>query len=160
MKRTFAAVIAVVTAGTSISLAAAGAAAARPGTAPAPTATLRVVPAWTYQDGGKIAVIAACSARTDLRVVTSRMLPGPVTLSTGGNLLIKLTHKTDPGKYAIMLFCMGTNKQIDTMDRKSVRIREILRGFRQPDAPALPKHFKPNVTVSSGPPAPARLGKK
>ena len=127
---------------------------ARPGRVP--SATLRVVPAWTYQDGGKIAVIAACSERADLRVVTSKMLPSPVTLRKGGKLLIKLTHKTRPGKYAIMLFCMGMNKQIDSVDMKSVRIRKLLGGFRQPDPPALPKHFKPNVTVSSGPPAPAK----
>ena len=155
MKRTFAAVIAAVTASTSIWLAAAATAGARPGPA-APSATLRVVPAWTYQDGGKIAVIAACSERADLRVVTSKMLPRPVTLRKGGKLLIKLTHKTHPGKYAIMLFCMGKNKQIDAVDMKSVRIRKLLGGFWQPDPPALPKHFTPNVTVSSGPPAPAK----
>ena len=114
------------------------------------------MPAWTYQDGGKIAVIAACSERADLRVVTSKMLPSPVTLSKGGKLLIKLTHKTHPSKYAIMLFCTGKNKQTDVLDMKSVRIRELLAGFRQPDPPALPKHFTPNVTVSSGPPAPAK----
>ena len=155
MKRTFAAVIAAVTASTSIWLTAAATAVARPAAAE-PSATLRVVPAWTYQDGGKIAVIAACSERADLRVVTSKMLPSPVTLSKGGKLLIKLTHKTHPSKYAIMLFCTGKNKQTDVMDVKSVGIRELLAGFRQPDPPALPKHFTPNVTVSSGPPAPAK----
>ena len=91
------------------------------------------MPTWTYQDGGKIAVIAACSERADLRLVTSKMLPSPVTLRKGGKLLIKLTHKTRPGKYAIMLFCMGKNKQIDSMDMKSVRIRKLLGGFWQPD---------------------------
>ena len=134
MKRTFAAVIAAVTASTSIWLATAAAAAPGPRLAPgprrpAPSATLRVVPTWTYQDGGKIAVIAACSERADLRLVTSKMLPSPVTLRKGGNLLIKLTHKTRPGKYAIMLFCMGKNKQIDSMDMKSVRILKLLGGF-------------------------------
>ena len=88
------------------------------------------------------------------------MLRSPVTLRKGGNLLIKLTHKTHPGKYAIMLFCMGKNKQIDAMDMKSVKILKLLGGFWQPDPPALPKHFKPNVTVSSGPPAPAKHRKK
>ena len=121
-----------------------------------PSATLRAGPAWTYQDGGKIAVIAACSERADIRVVTSKMLPRPVTLRKGGKLLIKLTHKTRPGKYAIMLFCTGKNEQIDSVDMKSVRIRKLLGGFWQPDPPALPKHFTPNVTVSSGPPAPAK----
>jgi hypothetical protein len=167
MKRTFfAAVVAAVTASTQIWLAgpetatAATAATARPRPPAAPSATLRVVPKWTYQDGGKIAVIAACSQRADLRVVTSKMLPSPVTLSKGGNLLIKLTHKTHPGKYSIMLFCMGKNKQIDSVAMKSVKILKVLSGFRQPPQPALPKHFKPNVTVSSGPPAPAKHRKK
>jgi hypothetical protein len=166
MKRTFAAVVAAVTASTSIWLAgaeaatAATASTARPKLPPSPSATLRVVPKWTYQDGGKIAVITACSQRADLRVVTSKMLRSPVTLRKGGNLLIKLTHKTHPGKYAIMVFCMGKNKQIDAMDMKSVKILKLLGGFWQPDPPALPKHFKPNVTVSSGPPAPAKHRKK
>jgi hypothetical protein len=39
---------------------------------------------------------------------------------------------------------------------KKVRILKILGGFWQPDAPRLPKHFKPDVTVSSGPPPPAK----
>jgi hypothetical protein len=162
MKRTFAAVVAAVTASTSIWLATASvagpasAAAARPKPPPAPSATLRVVPRWTYQDGGKIAVITACSERTDLRVVTSNMLRRPVTLRKGGNLLIKLTHKTHPGKYVIMLFCVGKHQQIDAIDMKTVKILKVLGGFWQPDPPALPKHFKPNVTVSSGPPAPRR----
>ena len=95
-----------------------------------PSATLRVVPAWTYQDDGKIAVIAACSERADLRVVTSKMLPSPVILSKGGKLLIKLTHKTHPSKYAIMLFCTGKNKQTDVMDMKSVRIPRAPRRFQ------------------------------
>src|SRR6266702_1319488 len=62
LKRTIAAAIAAVTAGTSMWLAAsaagaataAGATAARPGS-PTPSATLRVVPGWTYQDGGQLA---------------------------------------------------------------------------------------------------------
>ena len=163
MKRTFAAVVAAVTASTSIWLAgaeAATAATARPKPPPPPSATLRVVPKWTYQDGGKIAVIAACSERADLRVITSKLLPLPVTLRKSGNLLIKLTNRTHPGKYAIRLFCMGKNKQIDALDIKSVKILKLLGGFWQPDQPALPKHFKPTVTVSSGPPAPAKHRKK
>jgi hypothetical protein len=39
---------------------------------------------------------------------------------------------------------------------KRVRILKILGGFWQPDQPGLPKHFKPDVTVSSGPPPPAK----
>jgi hypothetical protein len=41
---------------------------------------------------------------------------------------------------------------------RRVRILQILGGFWQPDAPGLPKHFKPDVTVSSGPLPPARKG--
>ena len=33
----------------------------------ASAATLRVMPRWTYQDGGKLAVIAGCSQRGSLR---------------------------------------------------------------------------------------------
>ncbi|HEX5298361.1 MAG TPA: hypothetical protein VFW50_15365 [Streptosporangiaceae bacterium] len=45
---------------------------------------------------------------------------------------------------------------------KRVRILKILGGFWQPDAPRLPKHFEPGVTVSSGPPPPVKKehGKK
>jgi hypothetical protein len=39
---------------------------------------------------------------------------------------------------------------------KKVRILKLLGGFRQPDMPALPKHFKPGVTVSTGPPPKAK----
>jgi len=100
LKRTIAAAIAAaiaaVTAGTSMWLAASaagaatavGATAARPG--PPPSATLRVVPGWTYQDGGKLAVIAGCSQRGDVRVIGSKLLPRPIRMSKGKNLLIKL----------------------------------------------------------------------
>jgi len=100
LKRTIAAAIAAaiaaVTAGTSMWLAAsaagaataAGPTAARPG--PPPSATLRVVPGWTYQDGGKLAVIAGCSQRGDVRVIGSKLLPRPIRMSKGKNLLIKL----------------------------------------------------------------------
>ncbi len=40
----------------------------------------------------------------------------------------------------------------DSAAMKRVRILKILGGFWQPDAPRLPKHFKPDVTVYSGPP--------
>src|SRR5690348_13822071 len=111
LKRTIAAAIAAVTAGTSMWLAAsaagaataasagtaAGAMAARPGS-PGPSATLRVAPGWTYQDGGKLAVIAGCSQRGDVRVINSNLLPRPVRMNKGKNLLIKLIGKTKPGK--------------------------------------------------------------
>lgn len=158
MKRTFAAVITAVTAGISIWLGTVGTAAAagagpRP---PAPSATLRVMPKWTYQGGGRLAVITACSQRADAHVVTSKLLPRPVTMRKGENLLIKVTDKTNPGKYRIMLLCVGKHQQIDAADIKSVRILKVLGAFSQPAQPTLPKHFKPNVTVSSGPPAPAK----
>jgi hypothetical protein len=135
---------------------AAPAATAKP--APLPRATLRVVPGWTYQGSGKLAVIASCSQRGDLRVIGSKLLPRPVTLRKGPNLLIKITNKTRPGKYAINLFCTGKNKQIDSAATKKVRILKVLGAFWQPDAPGLPKHFKPDVTVSSGPPPPVKKG--
>ena len=159
MKRT---VAAAVTAGVIMGLAgspavpAAGAAAAK--RAPLPRATLHIVPGWTYAGSGKLAVTASCSQRGDQRVVGSKMLARPVTLRKGPNLLIKVTDKTHPGKYTINLFCVGKNKQIDSAVLKKVRILKLLRGFWQPDAPALPKHFKPGVTVSTGPPPKPRAG--
>jgi hypothetical protein len=36
---------------------------------------------------------------------------------------------------------------------KTVRIYKVLGAFQQPGRPALPSAFKPDVTVSSGPPA-------
>jgi hypothetical protein len=116
------------------------------------------VPGWTYQGSGKLAVITACSRRGDVSVVGSKLLPRPVTLSKGPNLEIKITDKTRPGKYAINLFCTGKNKQLDSAATKKVRILKVLGAFQQPDAPRLPKHFKPDVTVSSGPPPPAKKG--
>jgi len=167
LKRTIAAAIAAVTAGTSMWLAAsaadaataAGATAARPGPPP-PSATLRVVPGWTYQDGGKLAVIAGCSQRGDVRVIGSKLLPRPVRMSKGRNLLIKLTGKTKPGKYAIALLCEDKHQVPDSVDVKSVRIYTVLGAFQQPDQPLLPDHFTPDVTVSAGPPAAAHPKKK
>ena len=166
MKRTFAAAVAAVTAGTSLCLTAtmavsataagataAGAAVARPA-ATAPTATLRVVPRWTYQDGGKLAVIAGCSQRGDVGVISSKLLPRPVRMSKGKRrLLIKVTGKTKPGKYTIVLLCEDKHKQPDSVDVKKVRIYKVLSAFQQPDQPVLPSNFKPDVNVSSGPPA-------
>ena len=177
MKRTFAVVIMGVTAGTSIALAApvhassaasaapaapALAASAKPKPQVMPSATLRVVPSWTYRDGGKLAVIATCSERTGLRVITSRMLRHPVLLRKRGNLLIKLTSKINTGKYTIVLSCVDKQHQVDAMAVKSVTIRKRLGGFKMPAPPRLPKHFKPAVTVVAGPPAPAKAvhGKK
>jgi hypothetical protein len=154
MKRTLAA---AVTAGAIMGLAGTGTAAA----APMPKATLRVVPGWTYQGSGKLAVITACSQRGDTPVVGSKLLPKPVTLHKGHNLEIKITDKTRPGKYAINLFCTrkaGQRQLIDSVAIKRVRILKVLGGFSQPDAPGLPKHFKPDVTVSSGPPPKAKAG--
>jgi hypothetical protein len=132
------------------------AAAARP--APLPHATLRVVPGWTYQGKGKLAVITACSQRGDVPVVGSKLLPRPVILRTGRNLEIKITGKTRPGRYVINLVCTGKRRLIDSVAVKRVRILKILPAFWQPAMPGLPKHFKPDVTVSSGPPRPARKG--
>jgi hypothetical protein len=160
MKRTVAAVVAAGSlAGTLLAVPAA-AAASRP--APMPHATLRVVPGWTYQGGGRLAVIASCSQRGDLPVIGSKMLSRPVTLRKGRNLLIKVTHKTRPGKYAINLFCTVKHRQIDSAATKRVRILKVLRGFMQPGQPRLPKGFKPDITVSTGPPPPPkkRHGKK
>ena len=154
MKRTLAV---VVTAGAIAGLAGTGTAAA----APLPKTTLRVVPGWTYQGSGKLAVITACSQRGDVPVVGSKLLPEPVTLRKGHNLEIKITDKTRPGKYTINLFCTAKGRQIDSAAMKRVRILKILGAFWQPDAPGLPKHFKPDVTVSSGPPPPVKKhGKK
>jgi len=36
---------------------------------------------------------------------------------------------------------------------KTVRIYKVLGAFQQPDQPGLPSEFKPDVTVSGGPPA-------
>jgi len=157
LKRTFAVAIAAVTASTSMWLAAtttATAAAARPGP-PDPSATLRILPGWTYQDGGKLAVTAGCSQPGDVRVIGSKLLPRPVRVSNGKSLLITVTGKTKSGKYMIVLLCEDKHQQPDSVDVKFVRIYKVLGAFQQPDQPALPAHFKPDVTVSSGPPAPA-----
>ena len=118
----------------------------------APAATLRVVPWWIYQDGGKLAVIADSSQRGDVRVISSKLLPRPVRMSKG-SLLVKITGKTKPGKYAIALLCEDKHNQPDSVDVKTVRIYKVLGASRQPDQPGLPSAFKPDVTVSSGPPA-------
>jgi hypothetical protein len=85
-------------------------------------------------------------------------VPRPIRMSKGRNLLVKVTGKTKPGKYKIVLLCEDKHKP-DSVDVKTVRIYKVLRAFQQPDQPLLPSHFKPDVTVSSGP-APAAHHKK
>jgi hypothetical protein len=153
LKRTFAAAVAAEAASTSMWLTATMAASAAMAKPAAPTATLLVVPRWTYQDGGKLAVIAGCSQRGDVRVISSKLLPRPVRMSKGSSLLIKITGKTKPGKYAIALLCEDKHNQPDSVDVKTVRIYKVLGAFQQTDQPGLPSAFKPDVTVSSGPPA-------
>jgi hypothetical protein len=155
MKRTLAAGITAIMAGTSIWLASAPAD-ARPKPPKQPvnnSATVKVLPRWTYQGNGKLAVTASCSQRPDLAVVSSKMLPHPVSLRHGGNLLIDVTNKTKPGKYAITLSCVHKGGRVDALDIMSVKIMKRLSSFKQPRTPALPRHFKASVTVRSGPPA-------
>jgi hypothetical protein len=81
-------------------------------------------------------------------------------MSKGRNLLIKVTRKTKPGKYVIVLLCERKHKLPDSVDMKTVRIYKVLGAFQQPDQPVLPNHFTPDVTVSAGPPAAAHPKKK
>jgi len=98
-------------------------------------------------------VIAGCSQRGDVRVISSKLLPRPVRMSKGSSLLIKITGKTKPGKYAIALLCEDKHHQRDSVDVKTVRIYKVLGAFQQPDQPGPPSEFKPDVTVSGAPPA-------
>ena len=41
------------------------------------------------------------------------------------------------------------------LDLKQVKIYKRFGRFKQPTPPGLPKHFKANVLVTAGPPAPA-----
>src|ERR1019366_8955580 len=108
MKRTLAAAITALLTGTSIWLGSAPAdARSKPPKQPVNhSATIKVLTRWTYQGDGKLAVKASCSQRLDLAVVRSKMLPYPVSLRHGGNLLINVTDKTKPGRYAIALWCV------------------------------------------------------
>jgi hypothetical protein len=151
MKRTFAAIAATALASTSIALAAAPAEAKTKPPAQ-DTATIRVVPKWTYQ-GGRLAVLTKCTYRQDNATVWSSMLPKPVTLHGSGNVLIRVTKKTKPGKYTIAVWCAPKKGLIDAFEETKVRILMTLPGWKQPSAPSLPKHFKAKVTVQSGPPA-------
>jgi hypothetical protein len=98
-------------------------------------------------------VIAGCSQRGDVRVISSKLLPRPVRMSKGSSRLVKIAGKTKPGKYAIALLCEDEHNQPDSVDVKTVRICKVLGAFQQPDQPGLPSEFKPDVTVSGGPPA-------
>ena len=69
------------------------------------TASIKVSPGWTWNDGGKLAVTVSCPASGDVRVVFSRMLSTPVYMRNGGKLLIEVTDKTIPGEYGIELVC-------------------------------------------------------
>jgi hypothetical protein len=150
MKRTFAAVVTAVLASTSVGLAT-GPAYAKPKPPAQDSATIKVVPKWTYSGGGKLAVIDACSYRHDLHVVSSKMLPHPVNLRGRPDLLIEVTGKTKPGKYAITLSCVTKGGQVDAADMTWVKVQKRLSQFRQPRQPTLPRHFKATVTVESGP---------
>jgi hypothetical protein len=155
MKRALVAAATVMMAGTSIWLAAAPADAKMTPPMVHVTnygATIKVAPKWTYNDGGKLAVITTCSPKPVLTVVMSEMLPRPVELRGGGNLLFKVTDKTKARKYTIMLWCVGEKGLTDAVATTSVKIRALLPPFTQPAAPALPKNFKATATVSSGPP--------
>jgi hypothetical protein len=150
-------ILAAMTAGVVIGLAGTMPASAQDtGPAPAPRATLHVTPGWTYAGDGKLAVTASCSQRGDVPVVGSKMFSRPVTLRKGPNLLVKVSDKTHPQKYTINLFCTGKHQQVDAVAMKKVRILKLLGGFWQPDAPGLPKHFKPGTTVTTGPPPKAK----
>jgi len=161
MKRIFATAFAVVMAGSSIWLAAAPAyAKPKPHKPPRQdVATIQVVPKWTYR-GDKLAITTKCSFRQDLRVVSSKMLSRPVNVHGNGELLVHVTDKTKPGKYSFTLWCVTKKGQVDALDVKGTKILTRLHGWKQPAPPRLPKHFKANVTVRSGPPAPVKKPKK
>jgi hypothetical protein len=87
-------------------------------------------------------VIAGCSQRGDVRVISSKLLPRPVRMSKG-SLLVKIAGKTKPGKYAIALLCEDEHNQPDSVDVKTVRIYKVLGAFQQPDQPACPRNSSP-----------------
>jgi hypothetical protein len=158
MKRTFAAAAAVAMAGASVWLATAPADAkpAPPKPPKQDSATIKVVPKWTYEGGGKLAITTQCSGRKDVHVVSSKMLPHMVDLRGNGNLLVRVTDKTKPGKYSIALWCVPQKGHVDSRDLAWVKIVKRMPHFKQPAAPAVPRNFKAEVTVSSGP----AVGKK
>jgi hypothetical protein len=144
MKRTAGAVVAAAVASTSIWLA----------TAPAyakmtPTARLVAAPQWTYLNGGKFAITATCSERKDLRIVFSRLLYRPVVVPGAGRLLMRVTGKTRAGKYSIGLECVRSNGQVDAVAFTTLTVRKRLSGWPTGSPPALPPHFKPDLTVQT-----------
>jgi hypothetical protein len=147
MKRTIAAVVTAVAATGSIWLATVPAY-AKPAPKP-PTATLRIIPQWTYLDGGEFAVVTKCSAGKDLRVIFSPLLYRPVVVPGAGNLLVRVTGKTKPGRYAMGLECVD-QRQVDAVVIKTVTVRKQLAGWIMPSPPSLPRHFKPDLTVQTG----------
>lgn len=147
MQRTFAAAVIAVAAGGSIWLATAPAY-AKPAPKP-PTARLRITPQWTYLDGGQFAISAKCSVGKALRVVFSPLLYRPVVVPGAGNLLIRVTGKTKPGKYAIGLECVD-QRQVDAVVIKTVTVRKQLADWIVLSPPSLPRHFKPDLTVQTG----------
>jgi hypothetical protein len=117
---------------------------------PAPDrATLRVTPKWTYLGGGQFSITAVCSYGKDYRVIATPLLDHPVEVPGAGNLLMRVTGKTKPGMYVIELWCVTRRGQVDTMAVASVDVRKRLPGWKTA-APALPRHFKPNVIVQTG----------
>jgi hypothetical protein len=147
MKRTIAAAVTAVAATGSISLATTPAY-AKPAPTP-PTATLRIMPQWTYLDGGEFAVVTKCSARKDLRVIFSPLLYRPVVVPGAGNQLIRVTGKTKPGRYAMGLECVDQG-QVDAVVIKTVTVRKKLAGWIMASPPSLPRHFRPDLTVQTG----------
>jgi len=146
MKRTIASVVTAVAATGSIWLATAPAY-AKPAPRP-PRATLRIIPRWTYLAGGKLAVTTKCSERKDLRVIFSPLLYRPVVVPGAGKLLIQVTRKTKPGKYALGLECVD-RRQVDAVVIKTVTVHKPLAGWTTA-SPSLPRHFKPDLTVRTG----------
>ena len=146
MQRTISALGAVMAAAGSMWLATVPAY-AKPAPKP-PTATLRIMPQWTYLGDGEFAVTTKCSERKDLRVIFSPLLYRPVVVPGAGNLLIRVTGITKPGKYAIGLECVDA-RQVDAVTFKTVAVRRQLAGFTG-SPPSLPRNFKPDLIVATG----------
>ena len=146
MKRTIAAVVTAVAATGSMWLATVPAY-AKPAPKP-PTAALRIMPRWTYLGVGKFAVTTKCSVRRDLRVIFSPLLYRPVVVPGAGNLLVQVTGKTKPGRYAVGLECVD-RRQVDAVVIKTITVRKRLAGWTT-SPPSLPRHFKPDLTVRTG----------
>jgi len=146
MKQTIAAVVTAVAATGSMWLATVPAY-AKPAPKPS-TAALHIMPRWTYLGVGKFAVTTKCSVRKDLRVIFSPLLYRPVVVPGAGNLLIEVTAKTKPGKYAIGLECVN-RRQVDALVIETVTVRKRLAGWTTAP-PSLPRRFKPDLTVRTG----------